>query len=244
MQPKISCIVLSKNRAKWLPRLLEIIFASTWKNLEVIIAERADSGVHADLPYRAGVTHLKMGGAGIVPRNREAMLKARGDIIAYVDDDDYFPPNRFELQVEPLLRGTCSMNGMPRSTLSSFFILENQWARVSWINNPSAPQGKDPFKGVLPALCCSDGTLMFKREKFLGPSDPGLELQKISFMRTVLTRCIFKAFDGTGLYGYLRHDRNLSQIHDANWKREPIPQPSFVPLEQIAFWHSMVKHGS
>lgn len=243
MQPKISAICLTKNRPQWMARMVEVLRRQTWKNLEIIIAERSDVFRYAQVPAYPNIKHFKMGNAGIVPRNQKAMLAATGDLIAYIDDDDYFAPDRLERQAAPLLAGECSMNGMKRHTLHTVLMPAMTWGRLSWVDRPKDSHKDANLGSGLPSLACSDGTVMFKADRFQGPSDPGLKLQKIGFLRTMLKRSSFKLFDGSGLYVYVRHASNLSTIEDGQWKFEETTRPAFVPKDQRVFWEVMIKRG-
>lgn len=93
MNPLISVIVPTYNRLELLRRALASIDAQTYRNYEAIVIN--DGGVNAagvvkdfkktvyiDLPRNCGLPAARNAG----------LYKARGDWIAYLDDDDWFYP--------------------------------------------------------------------------------------------------------------------------------------------------------
>ena len=96
-KPKISVIVPTRNRASFLPQLLELYRNQTWKNKELLVlddSEREDEAFkllaknHRDIKYWHRSQKLSIGG------KRNALVsESTGEIIAHFDDDDYYAPN-------------------------------------------------------------------------------------------------------------------------------------------------------
>lgn len=96
--PKISVIMLTYNREKLVGRMIECILAQTFRDFEFIIVDNGStdrSGVIADeyavKDARIRVIHRERGNIGI-GRNT-GLDAAKGDYIAFVDDDDTCEPD-------------------------------------------------------------------------------------------------------------------------------------------------------
>ncbi|HVV16425.1 MAG TPA: glycosyltransferase family 2 protein [Polyangia bacterium] len=93
-EPLVSIIVRSYNRLPSLCRLIDVLLAQTWKNLEVVVVEQstfvpADAAVRlaaqAQDPRLRVLYRPPLGGAAA--RN-VAVEQARGDVFLFIDDDD------------------------------------------------------------------------------------------------------------------------------------------------------------
>ena len=97
----ISIIMLTYNREEYVGRMIESVLAQTYTNFEYIIVDNGSSdksGViaeeYAARDQRIRVIHRERGNIG---SGRNAGLDAaRGDYIAFVDDDDYLEPTFLE----------------------------------------------------------------------------------------------------------------------------------------------------
>ena len=95
--PKISVIVPTRNRASFLPQLLELYRNQTWKNKELLVLDDSEqenetfkdlAKSHSDIKYWHRSQKLSIGG------KRNALVsESTGEIIAHFDDDDYYAPN-------------------------------------------------------------------------------------------------------------------------------------------------------
>ena len=95
--PKISVIVPTRNRASFLPQLLELYRNQTWKNKELLVLDDSEqenetfkdlAKSYSDIKYWHRSQKLSIGG------KRNALIsESTGEIIAHFDDDDYYAPN-------------------------------------------------------------------------------------------------------------------------------------------------------
>jgi len=101
MKPKISVIIATYNRPALLQRAINSVLAQTFKDFELIVVDDhsdkppnfklpdgEDRVVGMRLPYNTGYF--------VKPRNIGIMI-ARGDYIAYLDDDNVYLPNHLEV---------------------------------------------------------------------------------------------------------------------------------------------------
>lgn len=100
--PNISIIIPTYNRAIFLKKTLESIFAQTYRDYEIIVIDDGSPNDEAKevCELFEKVTYLKIENSGgpAKPRNI-GIQKAKGNYIAFVDDDDIWLPNKLQVQV-------------------------------------------------------------------------------------------------------------------------------------------------
>jgi len=118
--PLISCVMPTFNRRPFIPLALECFRAQTYPRKELVVIDDGTDPVAdlfegvPDVKYRRLVRRLTIGA-----KRNLACQEAQGEFIAHWDDDDWYAPNRLELQVTPLLAGTADMTGFANK-----FVLE------------------------------------------------------------------------------------------------------------------------
>jgi len=107
----------------------------TYKNLELVIVNAGEP--IGDLPAFAREILAKK--KGFPEQNGQTILEARGEILVFTDDDDYYAPTRIERQVEPILAGRATVTGM-----KMYYYVEVPAMR--WYHHPpsSPPPGSPP----------------------------------------------------------------------------------------------------
>lgn len=109
-QPMVSAIIITHNRVKLLKRALKSVFDQTYKNIEIIVVDDAsDDGTNA-----FGIKLLDRGVKYIyIPKDESrggnfarnvGILNSNGEMIAFLDDDDYWCENKTEIQVDYFLK--------------------------------------------------------------------------------------------------------------------------------------------
>jgi glycosyltransferase involved in cell wall biosynthesis len=118
--PLVSCIMPTFNRRSFIPLALACFRAQTYPRKELVVVDDGSDAV-ADLFHGSPeVRYLRAEGRLTIGAKRNlACLKAQGEIIAHWDDDDWYAPQRLEMQVAPLLAGTADITG-----LTNRFVLE------------------------------------------------------------------------------------------------------------------------
>lgn len=108
----VSVIVPTYKRSEKLPRAIESILSQTYKNIELFVVndnEPSDEYTHYvkdvtkkynnDSRFHLIIQERHVNGA--VARN-VAIRQAHGEYIAFLDDDDWWKPNKIEVQVKAL----------------------------------------------------------------------------------------------------------------------------------------------
>jgi glycosyltransferase involved in cell wall biosynthesis len=106
MEPLVSVIIPTYNRAAVIARTIENIFAQTYANIELIVVDDGstdDTQVRL-MAFRDRLRVITQPNAGpAVARNRGAAA-ARGEIIAFQDSDDSWKPTKVARQVALLAK--------------------------------------------------------------------------------------------------------------------------------------------
>tara|TARA_B100001063_G_C16774100_1_gene563814 strand:- start:1203 stop:1919 length:717 start_codon:yes stop_codon:yes gene_type:complete len=113
---KISVIIPSYNRFKFLLKALESVRNQTYKNIEIIIVNDCSTQeeyynykfegcivIHLDKNSKARFGHASPGGF----QRSMGMKIASGDYIAFLDDDDHWLPDKLEKQVTAMITSRC-----------------------------------------------------------------------------------------------------------------------------------------
>lgn len=104
-EPLVSCLCVTENRHAFMPWLLWGYDRQRWARRELVIVDSSDPP--AELPERDDVRVIRTPlGSSLGHKRNVALEAARGDVVAWFDDDDWQHPERLSRLV-PLLR-TCA----------------------------------------------------------------------------------------------------------------------------------------
>lgn len=108
--PRVSVVIPTCNRPELLKRAIRSVLAQTYQDFEIIVVddgmkERAKDAAlgFADPRIRYIQNDVSLGGGGT--RNR-GVDEAKGEYVAFLDDDDEWLPEKLEKQVDALLRAS------------------------------------------------------------------------------------------------------------------------------------------
>jgi O-antigen biosynthesis protein len=97
----VTCLLLTRNRPRWLPWSLRCAQYQTYQNKEILVVS---SGQDVTDLIPPGVSHLHLSGKPSTGAARNAGCEAaRGEVIAHFDDDDFSHPGRLEDQLRRLI---------------------------------------------------------------------------------------------------------------------------------------------
>ncbi|ANF58931.1 glycosyltransferase family 2 protein [Halotalea alkalilenta] len=124
--PLVSVIIPTHGRARYIEDALRSVLAQTYPKLEIVVVDDNGRGSEAQQEIQAllagpeydGVVYLvnEANGGVAAARNRGA-LAAKGEWLAFLDDDDVFERDKLRLQVEDL-RSTQSSISLCSYTLT------------------------------------------------------------------------------------------------------------------------------
>lgn len=104
--PLISVVMPVYNRAGWVQRAIDSVFAQTVHDWELLVVDdgSTDDTRRVLESYGARVTLLSQSNAGPYPARNLALQHARGELVAFIDSDDAWYPHRLECQLPLLAR--------------------------------------------------------------------------------------------------------------------------------------------
>lgn len=164
-RPRVSVIIPTYNRSAWLKEAVNSVVNQTFTNVELIIA---DDGSDDDTPeivsqFSHPVRYLRLAHSGrpAVVRNR-ALDASAGDLVAFLDDDDLWAPEKLEEQVALFEKHPqvdfvyCNARAVDAAGQLSAPLL-----------SPSQRQPKRVFDALLASCFIYPSTIMVSRKRML-----------------------------------------------------------------------------
>lgn len=103
-EPLVTAILPAYNRAGSIARAIESVLAQTYRNLELIVVDDGSTDETSAIVARyPGAVLLRQANLGAYAARNLALRHARGALIAFVDSDDAWLPDKLARQV-PLMR--------------------------------------------------------------------------------------------------------------------------------------------
>lgn len=101
---RISVIIPTFNHREYLSHALESVYSQTCKDIEVLVVNDGSSdGTHEMLqPFvRDGrIRYIEQANAGPAAARNRGLREARGEFVAFLDDDDLWPPDKLSWQLK------------------------------------------------------------------------------------------------------------------------------------------------
>jgi glycosyltransferase involved in cell wall biosynthesis len=102
-QPLVSVVIATYNMGQYLAQAVDSILQQTWQNLEIIVVDDGSkdntSDVMSQYSNNAKVTYIKNENQGQPKAKNCGIKKTRGEFIAFCDADDFWEPNKLEIQM-------------------------------------------------------------------------------------------------------------------------------------------------
>ena len=163
MRPKVSVIIPTYNRDVLLRRAIESVLRQTFDDFEILVVDgaKSDSTKEVVRSYGDGrLRYIPQKGKGIANARNLGVKKARGEFIAFLDDDDAWKSRKLELQLE-LFRNLGEQYGLIY-TAFRYYYLDN--GRILGSKRPIASGYVYPH--LLKDNITGTSTIMVRRECF------------------------------------------------------------------------------
>jgi len=234
----VSGLCVTANRPAFLERAVEWWQAQEWPRKELVVVDGSAPGKRLNLAAARGVKHIVLDpDQDMGAKHNRALAEAQGDVLAYVDDDDWFSPRRLVKQLEPIALGKATITGIPRDLVA--YTPGGRFVRFR------APKDRGPVKGwVGNALGLDlrfqfhDGSAVFHRRVLRhGVQHPPMRMgQKVVFLNGLIEAGEkWAAVPNDGLFVYVRHSDNTWN-YVAHRVEIPALAPSFLPPSVVEFW--------
>jgi hypothetical protein len=160
-QPLVSVIIPTYNRAAYLVEALDSVLDQAYPNLEVIVVDDGSGDHTAQVlkPYLNNINLLSQVNRGVSASRNLGIRTAQGELIAFLDSDDYWLPQKLTTQV-------AFFCDHPQAQICQ---TDEIWIRKGKRVNPgrrhAKPQG-DIFEASLALCLVSPSAVMLKRSLF------------------------------------------------------------------------------
>jgi glycosyltransferase involved in cell wall biosynthesis len=100
-QPRVSVIIPAYNSAKYLPEAIASVFDQTYTDYELIVVNDGSTDHTREVvePYLNRIRYFEQKNQGVSATRNRGIYLARGELIAFLDADDIFMPQKLEQQV-------------------------------------------------------------------------------------------------------------------------------------------------
>lgn len=164
-QPLVSVIVPVHNGERYLAPALQSIFDQDYQPFEVIVVDDGSVDKSAEIARSYETRYIYQSNQGVAMARNAGVAAARGDLLAFLDQDDLWKPNKLRVQIAYLL----SHPQVGYVLAGQRLFLEPGISAPVWLKDDLL--SKD-HPGWLP------GTLVVRREVFnqIGDFDPSYSI--------------------------------------------------------------------
>jgi len=211
MQPVVSVIIPTYNRANWLKKSVQSVLDQTLNNIEIIIINNYSiddtlETINAFNDNRIRIINFK--NEGIIARSRnQGIIQSSGKYIAFLDDDDLWCPDKLELQVNYI-------ESHPEFDLvySDALIIDGNENRKDLLINPNLAKEGDIFLDLLFRNFIPNITILMKREiiELVGLINEDKSIMSAEDYEYWLRASLKSKF------GYINRPLALYRVHDEN----------------------------
>jgi glycosyltransferase involved in cell wall biosynthesis len=128
--PLISVVIPAYNGEVFLSQAIESAVGQTWPRTEVVVVDDGSTDRSAEIAGSYPVKLLRQDNRGVAAARNRGVHEAEGDLLAFLDQDDMFQPQKLERQLQAL-------RAQPQAGMSSCrarIFLEPGCAVPDWID--------------------------------------------------------------------------------------------------------------
>jgi glycosyltransferase involved in cell wall biosynthesis len=102
--PLVSVIITTYNRSKFLEEAINSVAKQSYKNIEILVVDDGSDTKYAELMCKkySNCIYLYKKNGGLSSARNFGIHKAKGEFIAFLDDDDYWQGYKIEKQIKIL----------------------------------------------------------------------------------------------------------------------------------------------
>lgn len=101
--PLVTVVVASYNGERYLQKALESLFAQDFASFEVVFVDDGSEDRTAEIANSFPLRYVHQQNKGLPAARNTGLAAAKGDLIAFLDDDDLLPPTKLRIQSSYLL---------------------------------------------------------------------------------------------------------------------------------------------
>lgn len=116
LRPLVSVVMPVFNSARFLPEALASVAAQTYAPVEVLLVDGPSTDATPDIARSfSRARYLRQSGTGMWNALNEGVEAARGEMVAFLSDDDVWVEDKLRLQVEALATDAAAMYAIGRT---------------------------------------------------------------------------------------------------------------------------------
>jgi len=100
--PRVTVLVAAYNGERFLQETLESVFAQDFESFEVVFVDDGSEDRTGEIAQSFPVRYVRQANQGLPAARNAGLALARGDLVAFLDDDDLLPPTKLSAQVRYL----------------------------------------------------------------------------------------------------------------------------------------------
>ena len=159
--PLVSVVIPTYNRCEWLSRAIDSVLGQTYTRFELIVVDDGSTDETSDLlkAYGRNIRVIRQENTGVSGARNAGIRTARGELIALLDSDDSWLPEKLEHQV----------NFFRSSADAMICQTEEIWIRSGKRVNPKKRHRKFSgmiFEKTLPLCLVSPSAVMMRASLF------------------------------------------------------------------------------
>ncbi|HEX6699166.1 MAG TPA: glycosyltransferase [Gaiellaceae bacterium] len=97
-EPLVSVIVAAYNGERFLNETLQSVFAQDYEPFEVVFVDDGSTDRTAEIAQSFPVRFVRQENRGLPAARNAALAVAKGELVAFLDDDDVLPPTKLSVQ--------------------------------------------------------------------------------------------------------------------------------------------------
>ena len=208
--PTVSAVIPVHNGEAYVADAIDSVLAQTHTAIECVVIDDGSTDATRDAVAAFGdaVTYVRQAHSGVsAARNRGTAL-AQGELVAFLDHDDTWLPDKLALQVEAM------QTGRPTMVMCAIAMVDASGARLGTKRlrtRSDLVTGMILFDGTETVSCSSTGLLSRRELLAMGGFDPALAM---SADWDLLLRVLLE-----GRLDYVDEPLVLYRVHDSNMSR-------------------------
>lgn len=208
--PSVSAVIPVHNGQRFLADAISSVLDQSHPVLECLVVDDGSSDATPDVAAQFGrrVTYIRQDQAGVSSARNHGTRLARGDLVAFLDHDDVWLPEKLARQAQVLMAGQAGM------ALCAVQLVDAQLNRLGTRHLRSPGDlltGMLTFDRTEIVSCSSTGLVDRKKLIEMGGFDPALSM---SADWDLLVRMLL----GPGI-AYVDEPLSLYRLHDSNMSR-------------------------
>jgi glycosyltransferase involved in cell wall biosynthesis len=230
--PLVSCILPTYNRKHFLLQAIAYFKRQNYPNRELVIVDDGTEPVDDVVAEDHRINYIRLPKRHSIGAKRNmACSAARGEIVIFWDDDDWYANGRIAYQVEPLIKKRAKVTGLGKG-LMLCTKTHTFWTTSDHLHKRMF------FQGII------SGTMAFwKRFWDEGARFPNVSMaDDVSFLKILVRRGVrLKKLDNSNMFIYVRHNANTWKFSTGNfldrqgWK--VVEPPAFMSSEDLGFYN-------